>query len=516
MFSSLLRASRSQRRRSRLDRPASESSTRRRDFSSLSRTFRGSPRRGGDSINGSDAIEEDEAEDDEHDAEEDDDDEDEDADDNTPLLPIFSASHLDAIPVFQLTHVFRELVVARCETVLSWEQLRSPQVTQFLLKPIQSEILQHHLNAGTMYALMANCLQFQKEAAMYPGNSGTSNTRSMVCELLAIRLLREYSIRELIDALCYDFDPFQGQTDHKQVQPGASQQNLAPRRPPQRVARVSCYEVSLRAQAKRFLSHPLVVQQLESIWAGVIVFHSAADSMHRKLPLLRANNRTYGTAPDPKASSSGSAPYEATMRRAVTIYNPRDASLFKLSRLRVPRYRNVLSTISFAVLLVLFVAVLVERSRDITNLEVLFWLWAAGYMLDEIVGFNEQGFSLYIASFWNTFDLGKDSPSTKRFFVSNLRNRYPSHPVGSSLSSSIRHHHARRPKAHNCQYGLRCACCRCDPPVSSTVFSSRSLQVFLAAVDRLSDDVPGSCCDLSADPHQLQRFLRRIEPVFRQ
>ena len=27
-------------------------------------------------------------------------------------------------------------------------------------------------------------------------------------------------------------------------------------------------------------------------------------------------------------------------------------------------------------------------------------------MLDEVVGFNEQGFSLYIMSFWNTFDLG--------------------------------------------------------------------------------------------------------------
>ena len=27
-------------------------------------------------------------------------------------------------------------------------------------------------------------------------------------------------------------------------------------------------------------------------------------------------------------------------------------------------------------------------------------------MLDEIVGFNEQGFSLYIMSFWNIFDLG--------------------------------------------------------------------------------------------------------------
>ena len=27
-------------------------------------------------------------------------------------------------------------------------------------------------------------------------------------------------------------------------------------------------------------------------------------------------------------------------------------------------------------------------------------------MLDEVVGFNEQGFSLYILSFWNSFDVG--------------------------------------------------------------------------------------------------------------
>ena len=97
---------------------------------------------------------------------------------------------------------------------------------------------------------------------------------------------------------------------------------------------------------------------------------------------------------------------ELTVRRSVTLYDPRDASLFKLSRLRVPRYRQFLSTCSFAVLLGLFVAVLVQRSLHITALEVIFWFWSAGFMLDEIVGFNEQGFSLYIMSFWNTFDLG--------------------------------------------------------------------------------------------------------------
>lgn len=93
-------------------------------------------------------------------------------------------------------------------------------------------------------------------------------------------------------------------------------------------------------------------------------------------------------------------------RRSVTLYDPRDASLFKLSRLRVPRYRQLFSTLSFIAMLGLFLAVLVDRSLHITPLEIVFWLWSAGYMLDEVVGFSEQGFGLYIMSVWNAFDLG--------------------------------------------------------------------------------------------------------------
>jgi hypothetical protein len=90
----------------------------------------------------------------------------------------------------------------------------------------------------------------------------------------------------------------------------------------------------------------------------------------------------------------------------VTLYNPRQASLFKLSRLRVPRYREFFSTCSLAILISLVLAGLYQRSNQITSLELVFWFWSAGFMLDELVGFNEQGFSLYIMSFWNIFDLG--------------------------------------------------------------------------------------------------------------
>lgn len=308
--------------------------------------------------------------------------------------------------MYDVTLAIRSLIAARCETTLSWDQLRSPQISQFLVKPIQQRIMASHFSRASLYALMTNCLQFSKEVHLYPGNSGTSQTRAMLSELLAIKLLRDYTTRELIDALSYEFYPLQSQT------PGASVDMLTTRgrsssnKQPAGAARISCMEIAIRGQAKRFLAHPVVVQQLEAIWAGTIVFHSAADSLHRppatgRLERLSPN---YGTSGH--VNSDIPEVRSVPVRRSVTLYDPRDASLFKLSRLRVPRYRQFLSTVSFAVLLGLFLAVLAQRRVEITSLEILFWLWSAGFMLDEVVGFNEQGFSLYLMSFWNVFDLG--------------------------------------------------------------------------------------------------------------
>lgn len=218
----------------------------------------------------------------------------------------------------------------------------------------------------------------------------------MVCELLAIKLLKDFSMRELIDALSYDFNPLQGQEAPGESAPRSWNNRVNTARP--RAIRISCLEIALRAQTKRFLAHPLVVEQLEAIWAGSIVFHATADSLHR----ASSPNQSLGAS---QLYSPG-PPGDALLRRSVTLYNPGDASLFKLSRLRVPRYRNFLSTCSFAILLGLFLAVLIQRSLEITSLEIVFWFWCGGYILDELVGFSEQGFSLYLASFWNTFDLG--------------------------------------------------------------------------------------------------------------
>ncbi|KAK2606087.1 hypothetical protein QQS21_003482 [Conoideocrella luteorostrata] len=355
-----------------------------------------------------------EGQDDEEDGEEDDGDNGADEDNRhrvLPVLPLFSATHLDTLPIYNITHSIRIIVTARTETSLTWDQLRSPQVSQFLVKPMQQQIRTQHFSRATIYALMANCLQFSKEGQRYAANAGISNTRAKVCELLALKLLKEYSTRELIDALAYDFYPLQGLPG---AQPPSAQNRASPKaKQTMTASRTSTLEVAIRASAKHFLAHPVVVQQLEAIWNGAITFYSSADSLHRELPpspvitlngdAAKPNTRTplLGTL-QPKPGQ-----YQVPAgRRTVMLYDPRQASMFKLSRLRVPRYRSFLSTVSLAVLIGLFLAVLSERSVRITGLELVFWFWSAGFMLDELVGFNEQGFALYIMSFWNVFDLG--------------------------------------------------------------------------------------------------------------
>lgn len=317
----------------------------------------------------------------------------------------------DSLPVYGITHAIRILVQARTETTLTWDQLRSPQVSQFLVKPMQQQIRTQHFSRATLYALMANCLQFAKEGQLHPANAGACSTRAKVCELLAIKLLKEYTTRELIDAFSYDFYPLQGS-------PGTLHPGTPNGKPRLAALRTSTLEVAIRASAKHFLAHPVVVQHLEAIWNGAISFYSAADQLHRQVPravpVLVPDARPSHLPGERTPLLGGQQGKEEHVRfqipppgrRTVSLYNPRNASLFKLSRLRVPRYREFFSTCSLAVLICLFLSVLYQRSSQITSLELVFWFWSTGFMLDELVGFNEQGFSLYIMSFWNIFDLG--------------------------------------------------------------------------------------------------------------
>lgn len=290
----------------------------------------------------------------------------------TPLLPVHNTSPLDSIPIYSLALAVSDLVIAKVDVTLTYEQLKSPQINAFLVKPLVKD-LKRDLSLGTIYALLANMLQFAKEADKDVAMTGTMNTRSAVCGMVATKLLKEYSDKEsLINALTYDFYPLSDGNELKGVIP--------------RWQRISALEVAIIAEAKHFLAHPLVHSVLQEIWNGSILFQSSVHKLHR--------------------SKEVTSEFLVTSRRGPGIrYHYEDASPIKLSRLRVPKYRHLVNMASFVVLLGMYVNILKTRKKEFGTMEGVFWIWGMGFVLDEIVAFNDAGISLYVASLWNMFDL---------------------------------------------------------------------------------------------------------------
>ena len=178
-----------------------------------------------------------------------------------------------------------------------------------------------------------------------------------------------------MNALTYDFYPLANGDADREIIP--------------RWQRISTLELAIKAEAKRLLAHPAVIQILEEIWNGSVMFQSSMHKLHR----ARFSN-------EEEVVDAGYG------RRGPGIrYRYEDASILKLSRLRVPRYRHFLNLASFCVLLALYIMVLFNKPEKFSGLELLFWLWSLGFILDEIVGFSDAGFTLYIMSLWNWFDL---------------------------------------------------------------------------------------------------------------
>ncbi|CCX35432.1 putative Cation channel family transporter [Taphrina deformans PYCC 5710] len=281
-----------------------------------------------------------------------------------PLLD-GKSGNMDDIAVYTVTHALRGSVSSAVDTSLTWEQLKSPQLNSFLVRPLLNKCREMGSRA-IIFCLLTNCTQFLKEAEEDTARAGVNNTRAMTCELLACKFLKEFSPRELIDVLTFDFWPLKGHREHANDVIARSQ-------------RISALEVAIKGVCKKFLASPLVVQVLENIWKGNIVFYGASDKDAQLLP--------------------------HKMRKAASTYDAREASIFKLSRLRVPRYRHWMQTISFAILLGLVIAVLIERSITIMPLEIIMIVYAIGFMLEEVVGLNDTGSSLFLSNLWNSFDM---------------------------------------------------------------------------------------------------------------
>ena len=76
------------------------------------------------------------------------------------------------------------------------------------------------------------------------------------------------------------------------------------------------------------------------------------------------------------------------------------------SRLRVPKYQKAFQVVFFIAFLVLYYAVLVQRSpRAVTGTEVALYIWIAAFAYDEFGELRDAGLLFYQTDFWTIWDL---------------------------------------------------------------------------------------------------------------
>ncbi len=96
--------------------------------------------------------------------------------------------------------------------------------------------------------------------------------------------------------------------------------------------------------------------------------------------------------------------------RPISLYDPRSAPPLNQYRLAVPRTRNVLEICQFIILLTLYILVLSNRegrlTTSYTTLELIFDIYAAGWVLDQFASILEHGWQVYSQNLWAFLDVG--------------------------------------------------------------------------------------------------------------
>ncbi|KAF2658753.1 hypothetical protein K491DRAFT_244882 [Lophiostoma macrostomum CBS 122681] len=135
---------------------------------------------------------------------------------------------------------------------------------------------------------------------------------------------------------------------------------------------LSSLEIAAVSSSKKFLSQKPVQKIINGIWRGDIVFWETLSVNSVKSPKL---------------------------------YSRRRADIF--CRLRVPRYLKIFETLFFATFLGLYYAVLVHRNfARVTPVEILLYVWIAGFAYDEFGDWADAGqTSFYASDFWWTWDI---------------------------------------------------------------------------------------------------------------
>lgn len=251
-------------------------------------------------------------------------------------------------------------------------------------------------DVSIVYCLLVNRVQFLREQSYQAHHQTVNITRAATCELVASRVLRRFDedhegragLLLVANVLVAGFEPFQNApTEVLQNNRMTAHWTMKGRFWQSENERMlTALEVAIVSEAKSFLSTTACQKIVDAVYRGRVTY--TPTSFMDILPDRYKN-------------------------RGISLYDPRKAPLLNQYRLIVPRTRNIIEGAQFVILLLLYVATMTNQAEHIgpshlrtTVWEIMFSIYAMGWVLDEFASILEHGWTVHTENLWSFLDLG--------------------------------------------------------------------------------------------------------------
>ncbi|PNP41077.1 hypothetical protein TGAMA5MH_06947 [Trichoderma gamsii] len=290
--------------------------------------------------------------------------------------------------IFTTIHRVRALIIASIEDPYTAKQLTSPRVNTLVVRPLVERLYDPD-DTSIVYCLLANRIQFLKEQTAAKHQS-VSRARATLCEVVATKILRKFhedntpersgsaGLLRLANVLVQGFDPFSGAPEdvirvgrytHWPVQERGGQEG-----------KLTALELAILSESKTLMSSPACLRVVNAVYEGQVVYTPISF-----VDILPDHYKYH----------------------PVSLYDPRKAPLLNHYRLIVPKWRNLLESMQFMILLGLYILTMVNRSNPASQrlYESLFAIFSAGWILDEFAAIIEHGWAVHAQKTWAFLDV---------------------------------------------------------------------------------------------------------------
>ena len=296
----------------------------------------------------------------------------------------FAPNPFADLPVYTTIHRVRHEIIASIDDPYSLDQLRAPRINVAIVRPLVNRLWDHR-DTSMIYCLLVNKLQFLRQQA-FQSHQTINTTRAHLCELVALKILRRFDEENpereglllLAKMLVAGFEPFQNAPEEVVTENSHAIHWTIQKARGGYERKSTALEVAIISESKMFLCMPSCQKVMEAIYVGKIVY--TPSSFIDILP-------------------------DHYKHKPITLYDPKKAVLLNQYRLTVPRTRNIMDIGQFMLLLVLYVLTMRNRDDEVfTPYELVFCIYALGWVLDELASILEHGWQCYTQNLWAFLD----------------------------------------------------------------------------------------------------------------